>query len=77
LPVFLNNFYEALDIPVEIRKLEEPVKTTLATVNVAVGITPELQESKASFKREFSEINSELSPLACSKISIFCLSCPF
>ena len=35
--------YESLEVPVEVRKLEEPQKTTLATVNVAVGITPELQ----------------------------------
>ncbi|MFH4047742.1 stress-responsive nuclear envelope protein, partial [Acinetobacter baumannii] len=34
--------YESLEVPVEVRKLEVPQKTTLATVIVAVGITPEL-----------------------------------
>ncbi|MDK2146884.1 Ish1 domain-containing protein [Acinetobacter baumannii] len=40
----IQNDYEALDIPVEVRKLEEPVKTTLATVSAVIGITPELQK---------------------------------
>ncbi|HAV5348340.1 Ish1 domain-containing protein [Acinetobacter baumannii] len=55
----IQNDYEALDIPVEVRKLEEPQKTTLATVNVAVGITPELQEvidqAKADCKKVIEE----------------------
>ncbi|PRO24413.1 stress-responsive nuclear envelope protein, partial [Acinetobacter baumannii] len=40
----IQNDYEALDIPVEVRKLEEPQKTTLATVNAVIGTTPELQK---------------------------------
>ncbi|CAH1093006.1 MULTISPECIES: stress-responsive nuclear envelope protein [Acinetobacter] len=40
----IQNDYEALDIPVEVRKLEEPAKTTLATVSTVIGITPELQK---------------------------------
>ncbi|MDC4797727.1 Ish1 domain-containing protein [Acinetobacter baumannii] len=40
----IQNDYEALDIPVEVRKLEEPAKTTLATVSAMIGITPELQK---------------------------------
>ncbi|MDC5537246.1 Ish1 domain-containing protein [Acinetobacter baumannii] len=59
----IQNDYEALDIPVEVRKLKEPAKTTLATVNVAVGITPELQEvidqAKADCKK-FIEENGQL-----------------
>ncbi|ELA8894366.1 stress-responsive nuclear envelope protein [Acinetobacter baumannii] len=55
----IQNDYEALDIPVEVRKLKEPAKTTLATVNVAVGITPELQEvidqAKADCKKVIEE----------------------
>ncbi|WDM39848.1 stress-responsive nuclear envelope protein [Acinetobacter nosocomialis] len=55
----IQNDYEALNIPVEVRKLEEPAKTTLATVNVAVGITPELQEvidqAKADCKKVIEE----------------------
>lgn len=35
----IQNDYQALDIPVEVRKLEEPAKRHWATVNVAVGIT--------------------------------------
>ncbi|MFX5415312.1 stress-responsive nuclear envelope protein [Acinetobacter baumannii] len=41
----IQNDYEALDIPVEVRKLEEPQKTTLATVNAVIGTTPELQKA--------------------------------
>ncbi|MCG6624900.1 stress-responsive nuclear envelope protein [Acinetobacter baumannii] len=40
----IQNDYEALDIPVEVRKLEEPQKTTFATVNAVIGTTPELQK---------------------------------
>ncbi|MCZ2981122.1 stress-responsive nuclear envelope protein [Acinetobacter baumannii] len=40
----IQNDYEALDTPVEVRKLEEPAKTTLATVSTVIGITPELQK---------------------------------
>ncbi|MDM8396143.1 stress-responsive nuclear envelope protein [Acinetobacter baumannii] len=36
--------YESLEVPVEVRKLEEPAKTTLATVSTVIGITPELQK---------------------------------
>ncbi|EPY9017998.1 Ish1 domain-containing protein, partial [Acinetobacter baumannii] len=49
----------ALDIPVEVRKLEEPAKTTLATVNVAVGITPELQEVIDKTKAECEKVVEE------------------
>ncbi|MFA2885424.1 Ish1 domain-containing protein [Acinetobacter pittii] len=59
----IQNDYEALDIPVEIRKLEEPVKTTLATVNVAVGITPELQEVIDETKAECLKVTEENSQL--------------
>lgn len=55
----IQNDYEALDIPVEIRKLEEPVKTTLATVNVAVGITPELQEVIDQAKADCEKVVEE------------------
>ncbi|HCW4117949.1 stress-responsive nuclear envelope protein [Acinetobacter baumannii] len=51
--------YQALDIPVEVRKLEEPAKTTLATVNVAVGITPELQEVIDKTKAECEKVVEE------------------
>ncbi|EXR39521.1 MULTISPECIES: Ish1 domain-containing protein [Acinetobacter calcoaceticus/baumannii complex] len=55
----IKNDYEALDIPVEVRKLEEPAKTTLATVNVAVGITPELQEVIDNTKAECEKVVEE------------------
>jgi len=55
----IKNDYEALDIPVELRKLEEPAKTTLATVNVAVGITPELQEVIDNTKAECEKVVEE------------------
>ncbi|OTU44221.1 stress-responsive nuclear envelope protein [Acinetobacter pittii] len=55
----IKNDYEALDIPVEVRKLEEPAKTTLATVNVAVGITPELQEVIDNAKAECEKVVEE------------------
>lgn len=48
-----------MDIPVEVRKLEEPAKTTLATVNVAVGITPELQEVIDETKAECIKVTEE------------------
>ncbi|MGF2298997.1 Ish1 domain-containing protein [Acinetobacter baumannii] len=55
----IQNDYQALDIPVEVRKLEEPAKTTLATVNVAVGITPELQEVIDKTKAECEKVIEE------------------
>ncbi|TDM66561.1 stress-responsive nuclear envelope protein [Acinetobacter sp. KU 011TH] len=55
----IQNDYEALDIPVEVRKLEEPAKTTLATVNVAVGITPELQEVIDQAKADCEKVIEE------------------
>ncbi|AZP30075.1 MULTISPECIES: Ish1 domain-containing protein [Acinetobacter calcoaceticus/baumannii complex] len=55
----IQNDYEALDIPVEVRKLEEPAKTTLATVNVEVGITPELQEVIDKTKAECEKVVEE------------------
>lgn len=55
----IQNDYEALDIPVEVRKLEEPAKTTLATVNVAVGITPEMQEVIDNTKAECEKVVEE------------------
>ncbi|MDA3556666.1 stress-responsive nuclear envelope protein [Acinetobacter sp. AOR15_HL] len=55
----IQNDYEALDIPVEVRKLEEPAKTTLVTVNVAVGITPELQEVIDNTKAECEKVVEE------------------
>ncbi|ENV03477.1 hypothetical protein [Acinetobacter sp. NIPH 817] len=55
----IKNDYEALNIPVEVRKLEEPAKTTLATVNVAVGITPELQEVIDNTKAECEKVIEE------------------
>ncbi len=55
--------YESLEVPVEVRKLEEPQKTTLATVNVEVGVTPELQavidEAKAECEKVVEE-NTQL-----------------
>ncbi|HFK9537382.1 TPA: Ish1 domain-containing protein [Acinetobacter baumannii] len=59
----IQNDYEALDIPVEVRKLEEPAKTTLATVSAVIGITPELQkvvdETKAECEKVV-EVNTQL-----------------
>ncbi|WP_335952361.1 Ish1 domain-containing protein [Acinetobacter pittii] len=55
----IQNDYEALDIPVEVRKLEEPAKRTLATVNVAVGITPELQEVIDQAKADCEKVVEE------------------
>lgn len=55
----IQNDYEALDIPVEVRKLEEPAKMTLATVNVAVGITPELQEVIDQAKADCEKVVEE------------------
>ncbi|OCZ24041.1 stress-responsive nuclear envelope protein [Acinetobacter pittii] len=55
----IQNDYQALDIPVEVRKLEEPAKTTLATVNVAVGITPELQEVIDQAKADCEKVVEE------------------
>ncbi|MDV7365869.1 stress-responsive nuclear envelope protein [Acinetobacter baumannii] len=55
----IQDDYEALDIPVEVRKLEEPAKTTLATVNVAVGITPELQEVIDQAKADCEKVVEE------------------
>lgn len=51
--------YESLEVPVEVRKLEVPQKTTLATVNVAVGITPELQEVIDNTKAECEKVVEE------------------
>ncbi|MGX4758731.1 Ish1 domain-containing protein [Acinetobacter baumannii] len=55
----IQNDYEALDIPVEVRKLEEPAKTTLATVNVEVGVTPELQAVIDDAKAECEKVVEE------------------
>lgn len=55
----IQNDYEALNIPVEVRKLEERTKTTLATVNVAVGITPELQEVIDQAKADCEKVVEE------------------
>ncbi|EMB5626804.1 stress-responsive nuclear envelope protein [Acinetobacter baumannii] len=65
----IQNDYQALDIPVEVRKLEEPAKTTLATVNVAVGITPELQEVIDKTKAECEKVVEENTQLK-QKIAI-------
>ncbi|MCZ3043473.1 Ish1 domain-containing protein [Acinetobacter baumannii] len=65
----IQNDYEALDIPVEVRKLKEPAKTTLATVNVAVGITPELQEVIDQAKAECEKVVEENTQLK-QKIAI-------
>ncbi|MBJ8432878.1 Ish1 domain-containing protein [Acinetobacter pittii] len=66
----IQNDYEALDIPVEVRKLEEPAKTTLATVNVAVGITPELQDAIDQAKADCEKVIEENGQLK-QKIEIF------
>ncbi|HEC0039071.1 Ish1 domain-containing protein [Acinetobacter baumannii] len=55
----IQNDYEALDIPVEVRKLEEPVKTTLATVSAVIGITPELQKVVDETKAECEKVVEE------------------
>ena len=59
----IQNDYEALDIPVEVRDLDEPKKMTLAAVDVSVGISPELQEvideTKADCKK-VAEENTQL-----------------
>ncbi|MEQ1454270.1 Ish1 domain-containing protein [Acinetobacter seifertii] len=55
----IQNDYEALDIPVEVRKLEEPAKTTLARVSAVIGITPELQEVIDNTKAECEKVVEE------------------
>lgn len=55
----IQNDYEALDIPVEVRKLEEPAKTTLATVSAVIGITPDLQEVIDETKAECIKVTEE------------------
>ncbi|MFX9336515.1 stress-responsive nuclear envelope protein, partial [Acinetobacter baumannii] len=61
--------YESLEVPVEVRKLEVPQKTTLATVNVAVGITPELQAVMDDAKAECEKVVEENTQLK-QKIAI-------
>ncbi|EHU3426924.1 stress-responsive nuclear envelope protein [Acinetobacter baumannii] len=61
--------YETLEVPVEVRKLEEPEKTTLATVNVAVEITPELQAVMDDAKAECEKVVEENTQLK-QKIAI-------
>ncbi|MFA3243465.1 stress-responsive nuclear envelope protein [Acinetobacter baumannii] len=51
--------YETLEVPVEVRKLEEPQKMTLATVNVEVGVTPELQTVIDDAKAECEKVVEE------------------
>ncbi|HAV5921504.1 TPA: stress-responsive nuclear envelope protein, partial [Acinetobacter baumannii] len=65
----IQNDYEALDIPVEVRKLKEPAKTTLATVNVEVGVTPELQAVIDDAKAECEKVVEENTQLK-QKIAI-------
>lgn len=55
----IQNDYEALNIPVEVRKLEEPAKTTLATVSAVIGITPELQKVVDETKAECEKVVEE------------------
>ncbi|WP_284089010.1 Ish1 domain-containing protein [Acinetobacter pittii] len=55
----IQNDYEALDIPVEVRKLKEPAKTTLATVSAVIGITPELQKVVDETKAECEKVVEE------------------
>ncbi|ANS22255.1 Ish1 domain-containing protein [Acinetobacter baumannii] len=55
----IQNDYEALDIPVEVRDLDEPKKMTLAAVDVSVGITPELQEVIDETKAECKKVAEE------------------
>ncbi|MFA3618649.1 stress-responsive nuclear envelope protein [Acinetobacter baumannii] len=61
--------YESLEVPVEVRKLEEPQKTTLATVNVEVGVTPELQTVIDDAKAECEKVVEENTQLK-QKIAI-------
>ncbi|ELW96991.1 Ish1 domain-containing protein [Acinetobacter baumannii] len=61
--------YESLEVPVEVRKLEEPQKTTLATVNVEVGVTPELQAVIDDAKAECEKVVEENTQLK-QKIAI-------
>ncbi|MCE6592223.1 stress-responsive nuclear envelope protein [Acinetobacter baumannii] len=61
--------YESLEVPVEVRKLEEPQKTTLATVNVEVGVTPELQSVIDDAKAECEKVVEENTQLK-QKIAI-------
>lgn len=61
--------YESLEVPVEVRKLEEPQKTTLATVNVEVGVTPELQAVINDAKAECEKVVEENTQLK-QKIAI-------
>ncbi|MDM8440145.1 Ish1 domain-containing protein [Acinetobacter baumannii] len=65
----IQNDYEALDIPVEVRKLEEPAKTTLATVSTVIGITPELQKVVDETKAECEKVVEENTQLK-QKIAI-------
>ncbi|HCJ0466561.1 TPA: stress-responsive nuclear envelope protein [Acinetobacter baumannii] len=65
----IQNDYEALDIPVEVRKLEEPVKTTLATVSAVIRITPELQKVVDETKAECEKVVEENTQLK-QKIAI-------
>ncbi|MGZ7881847.1 stress-responsive nuclear envelope protein [Acinetobacter soli] len=55
----IQSDYKALGISVEVRKLEEPAKTNLTTLNVAVGITPELQEVIDNSKAECEKLVTE------------------
>lgn len=55
----IQNDYEALDVPVEVRDLDEPKKMTLAAVDVSVGITPELQEVIDETKAECKKVAEE------------------
>ncbi|MDC5283644.1 Ish1 domain-containing protein [Acinetobacter baumannii] len=61
--------YEELEVPVEVRKLEEPQKNTLATVDVKVGITPELQAVIDDAKAECEKVVEENTQLK-QKIAI-------
>ncbi|EMB7175286.1 stress-responsive nuclear envelope protein [Acinetobacter baumannii] len=61
--------YESLEVPVEVRKLEVPQKTTLATVNVEVGVTPELQSVIDDAKAECEKVVEENTQLK-QKIAI-------
>ncbi|MDV7500504.1 Ish1 domain-containing protein [Acinetobacter baumannii] len=61
--------YESLEVPVEVRKLEVPQKTTLATVNVEVGVTPELQTVIDDAKAECEKVVEENTQLK-QKIAI-------
>ncbi|MDU9019627.1 MAG: Ish1 domain-containing protein [Acinetobacter baumannii] len=61
--------YESLEVPVEVRKLEEPQKMTLATVNVEVGVTPELQAVIDDAKAECEKVVEENTQLK-QKIAI-------